>query len=135
MQKTVRTAASRRGAGLVGVLLALSLAAAVVPASASAEWTWYRYGSLCAGCRDADVTRTALTASFAQADYGRYIQAGAHQPGSWNLYGGYVQGLNEACHNYSGQNIGAMVRNPHTVSQADVWAHAGWVKNGVGSYC
>lgn len=130
-----RPSSRRRRVRLAGVVAALSIGAAVVPSVASAEWTWYRAGGLCAGCRDADVTRTALTASFTQGDYNRYIQAGAHQPGSWDLYGGYVQGWIEACHNYSGQNIGAMVRNPHTVSQSDVWAHAGWVKNGIGSYC
>lgn len=129
------TAAKRHPTKALGIVLALLIVAAVLPAVASAEWTWYRYGSLCAECRDADVTRTALTASFAQADYGRYIQAGAHYSGGWDLYGSYVQGLNEACHTYPGLNLGAMVRNPHTVSQADVWAHAGWVMNGQGSYC
>jgi hypothetical protein len=80
--------------------------------------------------------RCSLTATFAQGDLsGRYIQAGAHQPGGWNLYGGYVQGWIEACHNYPSLNLGSMVRNPHTVPQSDVWGTAGWVANGQGWNC
>jgi hypothetical protein len=52
-----------------------------------------------------------------------------------DLVGGWVQGLGNACHSYSGQNIGAMARNPHTVTIYGVWAHAGWMENGSGSYC
>lgn len=125
----------RFGGRLAAVVVALSIGAAVVPAGASATYTWWRTGSLGAYASDADVTRTALTSSRAYADYGRYIQAAAHWAGGWSLYGNYVQGLNEACQNYPGYHLGALIRNPHSVSQNDVWALSGWVENGVPSYC
>lgn len=111
----------------------LALAATIVsstfiaPAVAGAESTNWKYGFLGAGARDADVTRTALQASGANADGSNHkIQAGAHYPGGWDLFDVYAEGWGTACHNYASRNLGAMVRNPHTVDQLPVGAVAGW---------
>lgn len=118
----------RTSLAAVLALVALLMATPV----ANANYTWWRTGALGAGQADADLTRTNLYSSRAYADYDRYAQAGAHYPGGWTLYGGYAQALNEVCQNYPGLNLGAMVRNPHTVTQSQFWALSGWGSPG---YC
>lgn len=126
----------RSGALIAAIVAAVVVGVAMMPAAASAASTWWRAGSLCAGCSDAGPTRTQLTSSFALAEsYSRKIRAGAHWAGNWQLHGSWAEGWGEACQNYPGWHLGALINNPHTVGQNDVWALDGWVSNGQGSYC
>jgi hypothetical protein len=93
----------RRRAWIVAVVAALTIGPAIMPAAASAASSWWRAGSLCAGCQDAGPTRTQLTSSYALAEsYSRKIQAGAHWAGNWTLHGSFAEGWGEACQNYPG---------------------------------
>lgn len=113
----------------------LSLMVVLVPTGASAAWLTYRTGSLCAGCKDAGPTRTELTSTFGQAESSsRMVQAGAHWAGNWELHGSWAAGWAEACQTYPRYHLGAMVRNPHTVSQSSLWGTDGYVANGQGTY-
>jgi hypothetical protein len=83
VRRTIRRRFGSRVGGFVTVLL---LGVLLAPASANATWTAYRQeAALCDGCQDADVTRTALTASAVSTSDPKYVQAGAHQPGGWTL--------------------------------------------------
>jgi hypothetical protein len=127
---------TRWGARLVGAAAAASMCVAMTPSLASAELGYWKSGALGAQATDAGPTRTSLTSSAATADISSHlIDAGAHYPGSWTLFANYAEGWGIACHNYGGESLGALVYNPHSVTQNPVDAIDGYVANGSGSYC
>lgn len=109
---------------VVGLVAACSLVAAP---TASAIDVTYLYGYLGAGARDASSSYANYRASFAWAESSiRQIDVAAHWPGSWTAAYGYEGGNYFACQGFPGNTstLGALVRNPHTVSQNPVHANA-----------
>lgn len=108
---------------MAAVLCIASGACLMGLASVAQATTWRGGGALAAGARDAGASVSALTASNAWADSsGHKIRAGAHYPGGWTLYAGFAEGWGYACHSYSPNNLGALIENPHTVTQDPVVA-------------
>ena len=124
---------SRRLAQAAASLMAITTlwyVAAATPAIGSIYQ--YHYGYLASDSRDASPSFYSLNSSWAQADGTNHkIDAGAHYPGGWDLYAHWAEAWYVACHNYGGEYLGALVWNPHTVSQNPVTARAGYD----GSYC
>jgi hypothetical protein len=83
--------------------------------------------SLGAMSRVASGTHSQLTSSEAWSDCSCH-EAGvsAHEAGSWNEVYGYLYGYGYACFNIDYRNLGAISRNPHTVSQWPWEAIAGY---------
>lgn len=111
---------------VVGLVAAACLMA--MPTAASADQLLWRYGPLAANARDASGAFPQLRASAAAAEStGRKIGAGAHLPGGWTLYANFAEGWGSACHSYAGTNdLGALIENPHTVSQSPVTGILRW---------
>lgn len=107
---------------VVGLLAAACLWCA--PLAAATEVQWRLGGSLGAGSRDASPSYQQFRASAAVADCSCHaIDASAHYPGGWTQYAGWAEGLGNACHSYAGTDtLGALIMNPHTVTQNPVTA-------------
>ena len=123
---------------VAGTAAAFLATAALAPTLAMADLTAYFNSpppiSTGVAGRVSDISRTHLTSS----GVGSYcdtctIWAGAHYPGGNSLFASWASGLGEACHNYGGENIGAMIEAPWT-SQNIVIALAGWTGSS-GSNC
>lgn len=112
------------GLGGTAGLMVLALSAA---SALGATSTW-KNGPLAAQTRDAGPSISNFTASAAWADSGAHlIRTGAHLAGSWTLYAGFTEGWGYSCHSYSGANtLGALIENPHSVSQNPVLATYQW---------
>lgn len=114
--------AGMRKLGLVWAA-ALALGVVVVPGSYAATATW-RYGALAPSARDAGPSLGGFSASDAWADIsGHKMRAGAHYSGGWTLYANFAEGWGYVCHSYGGgSTLGALIENPHSVTQNPVSA-------------
>jgi hypothetical protein len=115
---------------VVGLVAAASLAVAPVAGATDIDW---RYGSLGADTKDASPSYSGFRASLAISDCGCHkMDVGAHYPGGWTLYASFVEGYDLVCHSYAGTDtLGALIWNPHSVTQNPVDGSLRYGGNGV----
>lgn len=92
----------------------LSGAAGQAHASTSTYWHPNDVASL---GREPSGSKYNLRSSIAWSNSSYRSNAGAHYPGGTSLYANWAEGWGFACHPYAaGQTLGAMLRNPHTIT-------------------
>lgn len=109
MNKLIKNWHSRalHGAAILACGLGLLFSADVTPASATAYTFNWNVGPGQQYALGAEVNYRSSSV------WGQdWVAAGAHYPGGWSLYGGYVIGFTYACHAYAaGNTLGGMMQN------------------------
>lgn len=110
-----RTSASRSAARMLTLAcVAVLVSAGAANATAHSYWS----GNVGPNDKKAGPSSSGFRISAASAEsYSRRAEAAAHHPGGWDLYGNWVGGWGYACHSYGTNNLGALLKNPHTVWQ------------------
>ena len=102
------------------LLLALAVAAASALSSASSALAvhgfWVENKTMAPAQEEGGSSWSNLRATVA---YGfDWVATGAHVPGGWTLYGGYIIAYQHACHSYAaGNTLGPMMQNASLSSQ------------------